>query len=332
MFLYLSATSGGICASSCAHSRWKVVGTDCTQNWKSLLLRMMPAQISAMPLAMVETTTARIKDVDIWPCGAGSIGVTRRRVSIIRHQRVFGLELYQVRLESILRDLSSNSSHILFFIQEKNLCLFGVIPYLRRQYMWHCRWPGLLLHRRDRGRDEYLRLACSSAFDSGCSSAAPWSHTRRDSPWLEGTMCTHIEMQMQRHTVTWHNLFVSESDYQVCRMQSNLCFSQIFYSLGNQRLRLYSLHIGYVQTANCFFGISRMCRDWSYKVCTAKKPNMKCNLCKSDPSHIWRWSETWFTSDLCRLCLSPALATITRLGSVFCVTYENSSHQSWLWG
>lgn len=63
-----------------------------------------------------------------------------------------------------------------------------------------------------------------------------------------------------------------------------------------------------------------------------KKTNMKCNLCKSDPSHIWRWSETRFTSDLCRLCLSQALATITRLGIVFCVTYDNSSHQSWLCG
>lgn len=90
VFLFLlSVTSGSICMSSCAHSRWKVEGTDCTQNWKSLLLRMKPAQISATPLATVETTTARIKDVDIWPCGAGPWGVAGRTGSIIRLHLVF---------------------------------------------------------------------------------------------------------------------------------------------------------------------------------------------------------------------------------------------------
>ena len=82
----------------------------------------MLAQISAMPLAMVETTTARIKDVDIWPCGAGSGGVTRRRVSIIRHQRVFGLDLYLVRLESILRHFRQ-IPHTYCFLSKRKICV-----------------------------------------------------------------------------------------------------------------------------------------------------------------------------------------------------------------
>lgn len=60
--------------STSAHRRWKVEGTDWAQNWTSLLLRMTPAQIKARPLAVVDTTTARIKDVDICPCGASSWG------------------------------------------------------------------------------------------------------------------------------------------------------------------------------------------------------------------------------------------------------------------
>lgn len=56
------------------HRRWKVEGTDWAQNWTSLLLRMTPAQIKAKPLAVVDTTTARIKDVDISPGGASPWG------------------------------------------------------------------------------------------------------------------------------------------------------------------------------------------------------------------------------------------------------------------
>lgn len=56
---------------SCAHSRWKVEGIDCTQTLRSCLLRMTPVQISAMALTTEETTTAKINDVDICPCGAG---------------------------------------------------------------------------------------------------------------------------------------------------------------------------------------------------------------------------------------------------------------------
>lgn len=161
--------------SSYAHSRWKVVGTDCTQNWKSLLLRMTPAQISAMPLAMVETTTARIKDVDIWPCGAGPWGAVKRKGSINRRQRFISWH----------KKWTANTSWSLF------VC-WAIITYLQRWYKWCCRWQGLHRRgRRDRGWGECLHLVCSSAFDSGCSSAALWSHIRRDSPWLEGTMYTH---------------------------------------------------------------------------------------------------------------------------------------------
>ncbi|TNN84274.1 hypothetical protein EYF80_005601 [Liparis tanakae] len=83
-----------------AHSRWKVEGTDCTHNWGSLLLRMTPVQISAMPLATAETTTANTRDIDIGPCGAGPWEADRRgarrerrncfsfRLSIIRRERI----------------------------------------------------------------------------------------------------------------------------------------------------------------------------------------------------------------------------------------------------
>lgn len=72
-------------------------GTDCTKNWKSLLLRMMPAQISAMPLATVEATTARIKDVDIWPCGARTGGAAGSIGSIMRLQTVLDVSLKKTK-------------------------------------------------------------------------------------------------------------------------------------------------------------------------------------------------------------------------------------------
>lgn len=74
--------------STSAHRRWKVEGTDWVQNWTSLLLRMTPAQIKARPLAMVDTTTARIKDVDISPWGASPWGPAAGTESISRGGKV----------------------------------------------------------------------------------------------------------------------------------------------------------------------------------------------------------------------------------------------------
>lgn len=70
--------------SSPPYRRWKAEGIDCTQNWKSLLLRMMPAQISTRPLATVETTTARIKVADISPCGIRPWGAAGRKGTVMR--------------------------------------------------------------------------------------------------------------------------------------------------------------------------------------------------------------------------------------------------------
>ncbi len=55
---------------------------------------------------------------------------------------------------------------------------------------------------------------------------------------------------------------------------------------------------GFVQTANpnLFFGISRLILE----SLDSEKTMMKCNFCKSDASHIWRWFEMRFPSNFYR--------------------------------
>lgn len=53
-----------------AHRRWKVEGTESTQNWKRLLLRVRLAQVRTMTVTTMVATTARMRDKDSWPSGA----------------------------------------------------------------------------------------------------------------------------------------------------------------------------------------------------------------------------------------------------------------------
>lgn len=59
------------------------------------------------------------------------------------------------------------------------------VTYLGRWRRWHYRWPEPRHPHTDRGWGASLHPVYSFRTGSGCSSAAPWSHTRRDSPWLK---------------------------------------------------------------------------------------------------------------------------------------------------
>lgn len=155
--------------STFAHSRWKVEGTDCTQNCMILLLRMTPVHISTMPLATVEITTVRINGVEIWSCGGNPRGATRK--------------------------VSDQTSSFLLGFKKCNHVTSVSVLYLQHWCMWHYRWPEPHQCRHtDIGWGESLRPVDSSQTGSGCSSAALWSHTHHDSPWLKYTR-THTRHQ-----------------------------------------------------------------------------------------------------------------------------------------
>lgn len=134
---FCQQTSGSICVPSCTHSRWKVEGTDCTQNWKSLLLRMTPVQISAMPLAMVETTTARIKDVDIWPWGSRPWGSAGRAAPINTlqtrslHDINSRYQVFQLPTPWSARDVVAGEDLVLVAEAEDDVSLFVSFAALR---------------------------------------------------------------------------------------------------------------------------------------------------------------------------------------------------------
>lgn len=104
-----------------------------------------------------------------------------------------------------------------------------MITYQQNQRRWCCHWPGAGLRHTDTGGGASPRLVCSSASDSGCSSAAPWSHIPRGSPWLHGQKrwCVNRRMCLcvcvcarTEHTAQTQSVSLKERSFSLQRLMT----------------------------------------------------------------------------------------------------------------